>query len=216
MLSTNTTIIKQLDIDYIKTEFQNLFDQEKFQIEYYIDHKETIIEAFGKTDNKLLQQKRVDVKSLPIGSYIKQILETVYSFSSDIPIYLVRAYYPIGIHADAEIPTTGKTIIIPLTFDNNIKTLVFKKTGTNNDVAQLVEQFSRDPNQFKRLNLLSKKLNLKNCWLGEPNLADCLELDDIAEWNSNTVIMFDRMQFHGSNNYKKIVDFKDYVLVHTN
>jgi hypothetical protein len=215
MLSIHNDIVKDLDIEYIKKEFNQFVASNSFDETHYIDHLDTIRNVFNSTEDRLIQQQRINVSAMPVGEYIRNLLTPVIEISLDTEIYLIRAYYPIGIHADAHEYTTGKTIIIPMTFSADIKTLIFKETGSNEDFSKIIEQFITNPAQFKRLNLLSKKLNLKNCWFGNPSITDFLDIDGIATWNNNIVMIFDRMQFHGSNNYKEYVDSKDYVLIHT-
>lgn len=215
MLSTYNNIIGDADIDYIKKEFAQLFDNTVIDDKRYINHIDTIRDVFKSTENQLLQQERINVNFLPVGKYIRNLLNAIINVADHTEIYFIRAYYPVGIHADADKYTTGKTILIPLTFSTDIKTLIFKETGTNQDFSNFVNQFINNPKQFKRSNLLSRTLNLKNCWFGTPSLTDFLNVDGIVDWNPNVVMIFDRMQFHGSNNYKDVVDSKDYVLIHT-
>jgi hypothetical protein len=105
--------------------------------------------------------------------------------------------------------------MIPMTFDDRIKTLVWKETAVGvPSLNEIFHRFQNDIRSFKPQPQISKKLDLRNCWLSRPSIVDFLELDGIASWQAGSIFKFDRKQLHSSNNYREFVDFKDYVLIH--
>jgi hypothetical protein len=126
-----------------------------------------------------------------------------------------RSFYPVGIHVDVNKNEKGHTLMIPLTSDTRIKTLVWKETATGQqDLNSIFHRFQTDINSFQPQPKISEQLDLRNCWLGRPPIVDFLELDGMAEWQAGSIFKFDRRQLHASNNYKAFVDFKDYILIH--
>ena len=105
--------------------------------------------------------------------------------------------------------------MIPLTFNAGIKTVVWKETAIGQqELNKIFQRFVNDRGSFPSQPSISRQIDLTNCWLGRPSIVDFLELDGIAEWCAGSVFKFSRQQLHASNNYKKFVEHKDYVLIH--
>ena len=127
-----------------------------------------------------------------------------------------RSVYPVGIHTDTnERDHEGHTIMIPLTSDPRVKTLVWRETAiAQSGLNKIFHRFQTNINSFEPQSRISNKFDLRNCWLGRPSIVDFLQLDGVAEWRSGSIFKFERQQLHASNNYREFVEFKDYVLIH--
>lgn len=202
-------------------EFRNAFDdyvsKHRLAFKYWIDHEETIREVFKKDVKRLVQQERTDVRREPLGQAIRELMLPIVSVPDTTNIWLVRSHNPIGIHVDAdEIKNQhGRTFLIPLTFDDRIKTLVWNRTSTMSEFNRFAQAFAADPTVFEKVNTISDELLLNNCWFGTPSITDYIEIEGIATWESGTVIEFNREKLHASNNYTVFVPHKDYILIHT-
>jgi len=135
---------------------------------------------------------------------------------NSIPIIFVRAVNPLGIHTDTdERYHKGHTILIPLTSDDRIKTVVWRETAiAQKGLNAIFQRFQTDFDSFQTQPRINDKFNLGNCWSGRPSIVDFLELDGVAEWHTGSIFKFERQQLHASNNFRKFVEFKDYVKIH--
>jgi len=149
-----------------------------------------------------------------VRSIVNRILPNPLKLS--VPIMFSRSVYPVGIHTDTNIKNCkGHTIMIPLTFNAGIKTVVWRETAIGQqELNTIFQRFQNDINSFRPQPKISQQLDLRNCWLGTPSIVDFLELDGMADWCAGAVFRFDRQQLHASNNYREFVEFKDYVLIH--
>lgn len=201
----------------LRQEFDQWYAKNTFTEQYTIDHEDTIKEIFNLTEKSLIQQKRSELSKTEIGEYIKKLLGPLAKLSPRDFVYFSRSFYPIGLHADTDDKQSkGKTFLIPLTYDERVKTIVFKDKMTNPEFGKFVQEFANNISKFEYKSNLSEQYKLAHCWFGSPNLLDYMELDGMGAWAKGSVIEFDRNQLHASNNYKDFVDYKDYILVHTN
>jgi len=223
MLAVFDNIVTDSELENIQQQFANLKSTISFDDRYYLTLTKEEIKDLYKldSDSLLVQVERTNVSALPVGESIRDIVNKILTEPLDksTPIYFARSIYPSGIHVDfnKDRSFNGETIIIPLTFDERIKTLVWKETVDNghSGVSDLLQRFRDNIRSFKKYSKLSTKLDLKNCWLGYPSVVDFLELDGMAEWKKGSLFKFKCKQLHASNNYKEHTAFKDYVLIHT-
>ena len=206
------------DLEFLEKDFVELYNKGFFRVEqYFIEHQETIEKVFNETADRLTQQIRCNITSRPAGHRLREILKPIVDIPRLINIYYVRSFYPIGLHTDTnEREKSGTTYMIPLTYNTNIKTIAWHGAATNEEFKELSERFINHPEQFEKKSNISEEVNLTNCWVGDRNIVDYLDIEGVASWERGSVVAFPRAMLHASNNYKKIVDYKDYILIHNN
>ena len=217
-MKVHTNIATDTELAELRQSFDSIHQQGLFSTKYYIDHKDTIKEVFNSDEDIIVQQERLDVRRHDIIKLIFNIFKrvAVIDFHKN-NIFFVRCHHPIGIHSDADIPEhQGRTFILPLTFDNRIKTFAWKERMTNPEFNVVMDNFRNNPSQFTQRSNLSKEFKLNNAWSGTPSLVDYLELDNIGSWDKGSIIEFDRTQLHSSTNFKDLVGYKDSITIHTN
>jgi hypothetical protein len=214
---THKNFLTDTQISNLQEIFNEYASAHKLAFKYWIDHEETIREVFHCTEKRIVQQERKDVRAEPVGQHIRELMSSLVELPTDTNVWLVRSHNPIGIHVDAdEIKNQhGRTFLIPLTFDERIKTIVWDRVSTMNEFNQFAQAFAADPAQFVKVNNLSSELLLNNCWFGNPSIVDYINIEGIATWEPGTVIEFNREKLHASNNYTVFVPYKDYILIHT-
>lgn len=218
MLEIFENAITDSELDYLNSEFNKLKTTRLFKDEiYYIDHADTLKEMYEQNET-VVQQCRFKLNGLPIGNKVVEILRRFANNEDDIktlPIWASVAEFPIGIHADVpENYFPGNTFLIPLTFDDNIKTVVWKPLLGLNLLNNLIQDFGKNGESYPIKSTTSKQVDVKHCWLSTPTIVDAMELDGIASWKKGTLIKCDRRQPHASNNWKPFVDFKHYIVIH--
>jgi len=218
MLTVFENTVTADEIAYLQQQFAQFKNTLKFEEAYFITNSDVLHDLYNSQASRLVQQERVDIRSHPVADVIRNIVNRILpnSLKPDIRILFSRSVYPVGIHTDtSEQERTGHTIMIPLTFDDRIKTLTWKETAIGEkELNSIFHQFQTNIRSFTRRSKISRELDLRNCWLSQPSIVDFLELDGIAEWRAGSIFKFERKQLHASNNYKAFVDFKDYVLIH--
>ena len=216
MLTVFENEVTANEIAYLQQQFAQM--STLLEDEYFITFQEVIHDLYGKDDESLVQQQRVDIRVGPAGDFVRSIVNRILPnpIKESISIWFARSIYPIGIHTDTnETSHNGHTLMIPMTFDDRIKTLVWKETAVGVPaLKEIFHRFQNDIRSFKPQPRISNKLDLRNCWLSPPSIVDFLELDGIASWQAGSIFKFDRKQLHSSNNYREFVEFKDYVLIH--
>lgn len=218
MLTVYENAVTADEIAYLQQQFAQLKNTIEFNEIYFITNPDEIQDLYNSQAQRLVQQERVDICPYPVANVVRTILNRVLPspLKPGIRILFSRSMHPVGIHTDTnEQEHTGHTIMIPLTFDNRIKTLAWKETAIGQSgLDKIFQRFQTDIDSFTRRSNISQELDLRNCWLGDPTIVDFLELDGMAEWRAGSIFKFERKQLHASNNYKAFVDFKDYVLIH--
>lgn len=218
MLTVFENAVTAEEIMHLQQQFAELKATVDFNDTYLITNPDEIHELYNSKSKSLIQQERVRINLYPVAEFIRNIVNRILSnpLKPSIPIMFSRSVYPVGIHTDTDEKNhTGHTIMIPLTSDARIKTLVWKETTrAQSGLDSIFQRFQNDIKSFKPQPRISKQLNLKNCWLGYPSIVDFLELDGIAEWQTGSIFKFERQQLHASNNYRAFAEFKDYVLIH--
>ena len=183
----------------------------------------------------------------------------------EVGVYIKTSYLPISLHVDANRykgPATshknheelvidtledgsdarqGISIIIPLTFNENVHTIIFKNIAEDNiTLREFIEVIAGtyENSMEYRANLPIYEHNLDyrdyipNIWnrqmiqnhLDPENhryargdqVLDYLEVEHIIPWKKNVAYMFDKQKMHMSNNFKKFgIESKDFLLIHT-
>jgi hypothetical protein len=218
MLTVFKNAVTAEEIMHLQQQFAELKAMVKFNDTYLITNPDEIRELYNLESESLIQQERVEINSYPVAEFVRNIVDRILPnpLKSFTPIMFSRSVYPVGIHTDTDEKNhTGHTIMIPLTSDARIKTLVWKESARGQPgLDSIFQRFQNDIKSFKPHPRISKQLDLKNCWLGHPSIVDFLELDGIAEWQTGSIFKFERQQLHASNNYRAFAEFKDYVLIH--
>ena len=218
MLTVFENTVTSAEIANMQQQFSHLHANGKFTDTYHITSREEIHELYNSNAESLIQQQRVDIREYPIADVVRNIVNKILPspLNPSVPILFSRSVYPVGIHIDSnKKENNGHTLMIPLTFDTRIKTLVWKETAIDPIVLnEIFYRFQNDIKSFTPQPRISNRFDLRNCWLGTPSIVDFLELDGIAEWQAGSIFKFKRQQLHASNNYKASVEFKDYVLIH--
>ena len=205
------------EITHLQEQFAQLKSTVEFDDRYYITSKDDIRDLYNLDSESLIQQQRVSVLKYPVADFVRNIVNQILPtpLKDSVCIMFSRSFYPVGIHVDVQKNEKGHTLMIPLTSDTRIKTIVWKETATGQqDLNSIFHRFQTDINSFQPQPKISDQLDLRNCWLGRPPIVDFLELDGIAEWQAGSIFKFDRRQLHASNNYTAFAEFKDYVLIH--
>ena len=182
--------------------------------------------------------------------------------------YIKTSYLPISLHVDANRykgPVSshqahegedidrlvngtdarlGISIIIPLTFNKNIHTVIFKNIAEDNehlrefleDIAGVYEvanytreHKARHPTYEHNLDYRDYVPNLwnyqmmafhfdpqNNRYARGDKILDYLEVDEIIVWEENVAFLLDKQKMHTSNNFRKLgIESKNFVLIHT-
>jgi len=218
MLTVFENVVTAEEITHLQQQFAELKDTVKFDDRYFITDPDAIHELYGVQAKSIIQQERVTVNPYPVAEFVRSIVNRILPnpLKTSIPIKFSRSGYPVGIHTDTDKKNfKGHTIMIPLTFDERIKTLVWCETAVaHSGLNAIFQRFQTDRKSFRPQPRISDKFDLRNCWLGTPSIVDFLQLDGMAEWRTGAIFKFERQQLHASNNFKEFVEFKDYVLIH--
>jgi hypothetical protein len=218
MLTIFENAITTEEITYLQQQFAELKATVEFNDKYFIPNTDDTRELYNSESQPLIQQQRVSINSYPVAELVRHLVNKILPkpLKPSISIMFSRSVYPVGIHTDTdEKNTMGHTIMIPLTFDERIKTLVWKETAlAQQGLNEIFQRFQTDLKSFQPQPRISNKFDLRNCWAGQPSIVDFLQLDDMAAWRAGSIFKFGRQQLHASNNYREFVEFKDYILIH--
>ena len=218
MLTVFENAVTAEEIVYLQQQFAELKATVDFNDTYLITNPDEIHELYNLESQSLIQQERVRINSYPVAEVVRNIVDRILPkpLKPSISIMFSRSVYPVGIHTDTdERIHKGHTIMIPLTSDERIKTLVWRETAiAQSGLNEIFQRFQTNTKSFQPQPRISKQLDLRNCWLGNPSIVDFLELDGIASWQTGSIFKFERQQLHASNNYRAFAEFKDYVLIH--
>ncbi len=128
----------------LRTQFDQYATAGQLTFKYWVTHKETIKEVFNSDADQLVQQERKDISKAPLGQYVRDLLKSIFDIPLTTPIYVVRSHNPIGMHTDCDDhkPVNGRTLIIPLTFDNRIVTVIWDKIVSERELKELIKQLA--------------------------------------------------------------------------
>jgi hypothetical protein len=218
MLTVFENAVTAEEILHLQQQFAELKATVEFADTYLITNPDEIRELYHLESESLTQQERVEINSYPVADVVRNIVNRILPnpLKDSIAIMFSRSVYPVGIHTDTnERNHRGHTIMIPLTSDDRIKTIVWQETAiAQSGLNEIFQRFQTNIKSFTPQPKISNKLDLRNCWMGRPSIVDFLQLDGVAEWRTGSVFKFQRQQLHASNNYREFVEFKDYVLIH--
>ena len=218
MLTVFENAVTAEEIAHLQQQFAELKARVEFNDTYLINNPDEIHELYNSESESLIQQERVSINSYPVAESVRRIVNRILPnpLKDSIPIMFSRSVYPVGIHTDTdESDHQGHTIMIPLTFDKRIKTVVWQETAVaQSGLNAIFQRFQTDLKSFQSQPRISNKFDLRNCWMGRPSIVDFLQLDGVAEWRTGSIFKIERQQLHASNNYREFVEFKDYVLIH--
>ena len=218
MLTVFENAVTAKEIAHLQQQFIELKASIVFDETYLLTNPDEIHELYNSNAESLIQQERVNINAYPVAESVRRIVNRILPepLKPSTSIMFSRSVYPIGIHTDTdEKNLKGHTIMIPLTCDERIKTLVWKETAVaQSGLNAIFQRFQTDIKSFQPQPRISNKLDLRNCWLGQPSVVDFLQLDGMASWRTGSIFKFERQQLHASNNYREFVDHKDYVLIH--
>jgi hypothetical protein len=179
-----------------------------------------ILKGLYNIDHDTAQTQRAIIKDKNIRKQITSVLEDFGFTNGEGQGWMCysRAFLPTSLHVDIpqdNVEDDGYTVIIPLTTDPSIKTLVFKEKTNNPILDYWIKK--QDWSSREKLNNLSKTYDVSNGWYWQPDIVDYMELDGIADWEKGNAFCLKRSQIHCSTNFRKNgFEYKDYILVQTN
>ena len=206
-------------IDQLRKHFDEAYDSlEDAQWQVNKELLEKLYNITGK--DKVMQTKRGIMKrGTDARKLVAEILEpfNIKAHPDGWHINYARGFLPIAMHVDIPEHDTnhdGDTILIPLTFDDRIKTLWWKC-----HVYEAVFDFwieKQDWPNKQKLNNISEKYDLSNGFWRKPEIVDYMPLDGIGDWSKGNVFKGRRSQPHCSNNFLTSgISHKDYILIQT-
>ena len=132
MLEIFENAITADEITHLQEQFTQLKSTVELDERYYITSKDDIRDLYNSDSESLIQQQRISVLKFPVADFVRNIVNQILStpLKDSVRIMFSRSFYPVGIHVDVQKNEKGHTLMIPLTFDNRIKTLVWKETAT--------------------------------------------------------------------------------------
>ena len=178
MLTVFENAVTAEEILYLQLQFAELKATVDFDDTYLITNPDEIHELYNSESNSLIQQERVRINSYPVAEFVRNIVDRILPnpLKPSTSIMFSRSVYPVGIHTDTDERThKGHTIMIPLTSDERIKTIVWRETAVaQSGLNDIFQRFQANIKSFKPQPRISKQLDLKNCWLGHPSIVDFL------------------------------------------
>jgi hypothetical protein len=205
--------------------YENAIDSEKItELRVMFDkvvNEVGLLDKFYINDNVFQMERTVINYQFPdmrkhcrllINSHVPRLVDLKQS------IMFTRVHYPSPVHVDVdEEYSKGVTLIIPLTFHDGIKTVVWKDEFINNsELTAFKNRFINETRSFTKKNAISKEVDISHSMsMYGLNMGDVMELDGVASWQPGNIIVFDKTQAHCSSNFITHVPFKDYLLVHT-
>ena len=184
-------------------------------------NKPILKNLYNITEDRYHQTKRGEIKDEEMR---QEIFSTVAEFGLSKKVdrrnaYMnfARGFLPIAIHVDVpadNIHEDGNTILIPLTFDDRIKTFWWKEKVYEPVFDYWIEKQNWD--QREKVNNISEQYDVRNGYFPKPDVTDYMELDGIGEWFKGNCFCGRRSQPHCSNNFKTSgIEYKDYILIQT-
>lgn len=206
-------------IDQLRKHFDEAYDSledAQWQI-----NKELLAKLYNITDKeKVMQTKRGIMKrGTDAHKLVAEILEP-FNIKADPDgwhINYARGFLPIAMHVDIgdnDTNADGDTILIPLTFDDRIKTLWWKGHVYEPVFDWWIEK--QDWQNKTKVHNITEQYDLSNGFWRRPEVADYMELDGVGDWFKGNIFRGRRSQPHCSNNFKSSgIEHKDYILIQT-
>jgi hypothetical protein len=199
----------------IRTMFDNVVNDVGLTEKFYIDDNVLQMErtALNHRFNEMMEYYH------KLFIMYNEGFEQFKYFEQRVCVMFTRVHQPSPIHVDCddERDSKGVTLIIPLTFHDNIKTVAWKnKFNTNAELTDYKNKFINEIKSFRKANLVTKEVDISHCLkIYNLNIGEVMELDGIASWEPGNIIVFDKIQAHCSSNFVSHIPFKDYVLFHS-
>ena len=208
--------------DDVHNELIEIFDNNlsKFDDHVWNTRAPMLKELYNINDEKHIQTLRMEIKDPSVRAKIRSIVNLFDGIDNvDGFMNFCRGYLPIAMHTDVcvnpdETVEDGYTIMIPLTVDKRIQTIVWQERmgyPVFDEWADTIHWNNR-----VKLNNLSEKYNLSNGHWPKPDIVDYMALDDVCQWSKGNAWCFKRSQIHCSTNFKASgIEYKDYILIQT-
>ena len=159
--------------------------------------------------------------------YIKEVVQKIYKIifpllnivRLPIDLMFVRVHLPSNCHVDRSFEHVdnddGYTMIIPLTFDPSIKTVVWDREFDNrSDLEDWQRSVARGAEPITTTGQPAG-VDLRHCVEGNKNFPNYLDHAVCGDWVPGNILIFERQKIHCSSNFRNHLPFKDYVLMHT-
>ena len=236
MLKIYTNVISEDKILEIKDAFNIVQNDIGLNDKFYIDD-DRVLDTYKNMlsgqqypdilyDNgKPLTMERTPINRIskiwPIKHYIFNVIKSVLSLTYEPSIIFTRVHLPSNVHADVDIrEEPGYTLIIPLTFHNSIKTVVwdnqFKSPAElQNYKKAIIKKIHKTFNEHDEI---PSDIDLRHCEVSynhDKLFPKYLQNGVFADWEQGNIIVFNRRQAHCSSNFRNYLPYKDYILVHT-
>jgi hypothetical protein len=266
------TIIKHIPKEYTEYFIQYFNENKHNYDEFDWEYDELYLRMWGLSEKSKISGHVFATNNYEkpgtskINSVVKEVLDLFNVDYNEFEAFIKTCYLPISLHVDANRykgPATshkdheelvidtlddgndarqGITIIIPLTFNKNIHTIIFKNIAEDNiDVREFIDKIAgthENSNDEYRANLptyehdLDYRDYIPNIWNKQmimfyedpqnnryargDQILDYLEVEHIITWEENVAYMFNKQKMHMSNNFKKVgIESKDFILIHT-
>jgi hypothetical protein len=202
--------------------FRELFDASlpSFNDFQWQINKDILKGLYNITEEKAPQTLRGEVRNKEIRQEIISALDDLdinRKFLTSSYINFARGFLPIAIHVDIPANSTsedGDTILIPLTFDDKIKTFWWKNNVHEPIFDYWIEK--QDWTKREKINNLREQYDIRNGYFFKQEVIDYMELDGIGEWFKGSCFCGRRSQPHCSSNFKASgIAHKDYILLQT-
>jgi len=236
------TIIKNIPEEYTQYFIQYINKNKHTYNIFGYEDDDVFLQLYGLTEkSKIWGRKQVYTNEITkdndeeFGNYITKILDSFKIDYNRVQVYIKTCYLPVPIHVDAEvygkknkhieglqvdlredILNEGCSMIIPLTFNKNINTIIFKNIAEDNEcLRDFIQTITNYPTYEHNLDYEEYMPNIWNKGTPDIKILDYLEVDKIVVWEENVAFAFNRRRVHTSNNFKRYnIKSKDFILVH--
>ena len=259
------TVVKHIPKEYTEYFVQYHKENKHNYDAFDWEEDELFLRAWGLTEKSKISGHVVatnNYENSKVNLLVKKVLD-LFNVNDymEFEAFIKTCYLPITLHVDANRylgPTTshnewdgeeldlrpdgsdakpGISIIIPLTFNENIHTIIFKNMVEDNeyvrefleDIAGIGDRKTYHPTYDHNLDYRDYIPNIwnyqmvafhddpqNNKYARGDKVLDYLEVDEIIIWEENVAYVFDKQKMHMSNNFKKFgIESKDFLLIHT-
>ena len=259
------TVVKHIPKEYTEY-FVQYYKENKHNYDIFDwEEDELFLRAWGLTEKSKVSGHVLatnNYENSRTNLLVKRVLDLFdVNDYMEFEAYIKTSYLPITLHVDANRylgPVTSHTdnegkefdlrpdgsdskpgisIIIPLTFNENIHTIIFKNMVEDNeyvrefleDIAGIGGRNTYHPTYDHNLDYRDYIPNIwnyqmiayhddpqNNKYANGDKILDYLEVDKIITWEENVAYMFDKQKMHMGNNFKKFgIESKNFLLIHT-
>jgi len=261
---SHSTVVKSIPEDYTQYFLQYHKENKHNYDTFDYEEDDLFLRAWGLNEKSKISGHVLATSihdNSEINLLVKKVLDLFDVEYNEFEAFIKTCYLPITLHVDAnryvgpvhshnnwdgeelDLFGQGISIIIPLTFNKDIHTIIFKNmVGDNEYVRDFLDTvagiYEESNNRNHRANLPIYEHNLDyrdyipNIWNRQmiehyhdpensqyargDQILDYLEVDVKIPWEKNVAYMFDKQKMHMSNNFKKFgIENKDFLLIHT-